>query len=411
MAFYTASRPLWLIITFAALPMAQLQTLTDEVGLPDTVVQGSSTSFQSPTTPTSGSTPQTHTIQVGLADHKMRPETTKAAVGDIIEFNFYPVNHSIVRAEYEFPCIPYEMTGSSKQGFFSGFNPVDSVMDNPPRYSVRVNDTEPIFFYCSAPGSCIKYGMVGGINLNSSMSIDKQRTLAMDSAFMLQPGEPFPEENASSTASTVSSSSTTTPISASPTSVSLPPTVSATSIPAAGNSQGSSGLSKGAIAGIVVAVVCALVAGASLFFCWGRTKSLKEEILRRNGGPPDQMGESRQAHRPAQIYTGFPQPGPPTSDGFAHQRNASGIVEYLPAVLPAKYPSPRTSYPAYYAVSSGSPPPGMIPNGQVYMHAHANDQSPTGSPAPTYYESVQRLSRQQEQGIGPIEMEAAAQKA
>lgn len=119
----------------------------------------------------------------------MRPQTTEAAVGEITEFEFYPLNHSIVRAEYGFPCIPYEMTGSGKTGFFSGFNPVDKVLDNPPKYSIRINDTEPIFFYCSAPGSCITYGMVGGINLNSNMSIDKQRTLAMDSAYMLQPGK------------------------------------------------------------------------------------------------------------------------------------------------------------------------------------------------------------------------------
>lgn len=149
----------------------------------------SPTTFQSSTS-TSSSAPQTHTVQVGLLDHKMRPESTEAEVGDTIEFDFYPLNHSVVRAEYGFPCIPYEMTGSGKKGFFSGFNPVDKVLDNPPKFSVRVNDTEPILFYCSAPGSCITWGMVGGINLNSSMSIDRQRTLAMDSAYMLQPGKP-----------------------------------------------------------------------------------------------------------------------------------------------------------------------------------------------------------------------------
>jgi plastocyanin len=129
--------------------------------------------------------PRTHTIQVGLADHKMRPETTQAAIGDTIEFAFYPTNHSVVRAEYGSPCIPYEMMGSSRRGFFSGFNPVKEVMDNPPTFRVRVNDAEPILFYCSAPGSCIKYGMVGGINLNSSMSIDVQRQKAMESDFMV----------------------------------------------------------------------------------------------------------------------------------------------------------------------------------------------------------------------------------
>jgi hypothetical protein len=44
------------------------------------------------------------------------------------EFRFYPQNHSVARAEYEFPCIPYEYTGVSKVGFWSGFHPVDIVL-------------------------------------------------------------------------------------------------------------------------------------------------------------------------------------------------------------------------------------------------------------------------------------------
>lgn len=190
----TSRRPGWLLLLLTAIRftvvLAQDSVSTDSA----ITATRAASSPSSPTTlqssiATNSAGSQTHTIQVGLLDHKMRPETTEAAVGEIIEFNFYPLNHSIVRAEYGFPCIPYEMTGSGKTGFFSGFNPVDKVLNNPPKYSIRVNDTEPIFFYCSAPGSCITYGMVGGINLNSSMSIDKQRTLAMDSAYMLQPGK------------------------------------------------------------------------------------------------------------------------------------------------------------------------------------------------------------------------------
>lgn len=188
-----ARRPCWLLLLLMAFQFAtnMAQDLSSaNISATEAIVSPSlsPTTFQSISS-TSISAQQTHTIQVGLLDHKMRPETTEAAIGDIIEFDFYPLNHSIVRAEYGFPCIPYEMTGSNKEGFFSGFHPVDKVLDSPPKYSVRVNDTEPIFFYCSAPGSCITYGMVGGINLNSSMSIDKQRTLAMDSAYMLQPGK------------------------------------------------------------------------------------------------------------------------------------------------------------------------------------------------------------------------------
>ena len=182
----------WLV-----LPLTLLQIISVSAQDPSTATteaissaepSPSPTTFQSMSS-TSSSAPQTHIIQVGLLDHKIRPDTTEAAIGDIIEFNFYPANHSIVRAEYGYPCIPYEMTGSNKQGFFAGFHPVDKVLDNPPKWSLKINDTEPIFFYCSAPGSCITYGMVGGINLNSSQSIDKQRTLAMDSSFMLNPGQ------------------------------------------------------------------------------------------------------------------------------------------------------------------------------------------------------------------------------
>ncbi len=46
------------------------------------------------------------------------------------DFQFYPTNHSVVRAEYHSPCIPYELTGRDKVGFFSGYHPVDAILDN-----------------------------------------------------------------------------------------------------------------------------------------------------------------------------------------------------------------------------------------------------------------------------------------
>lgn len=342
----------------------------------------SPTTLQS-STKTSSSATQTHTIQVGLLDHKMRPETTEAAVGDIIEFDFYPLNHSIVRAEYGFPCIPYEMTGSGKKGFFSGFNPVGKVLDDPPKYSVRVNDTEPIFFYCSAPGSCITWGMVGGINLNSNMSIDRQRTLAMDSAYMLQPGEsqattypsvlidsipgdPFPAESPLPSINPALPSSSTNST--------LAPEAASTS---------SGGLSTGAIAGIVIAAVSALLFGALLFFCWGRTKSLREAIERKDGTvrrvstSPEQMVQH--AHNTSHGFQ-FPThaavhpgslPGSPDPGAFGHQQNltlAGGGYFPSPAAYMAKYTSPTAMHPAYHAVSPGSPPPGSLGlNGHPYM--------------------------------------------
>ena len=46
------------------------------------------------------------------------------------EFAFFPPNHSVGRAEYQQPCIPYEDTGEEKVGFWSGFFPVDKVLSN-----------------------------------------------------------------------------------------------------------------------------------------------------------------------------------------------------------------------------------------------------------------------------------------
>ena len=44
--------------------------------------------------------PQTTVIEVGKGDFIFKPDTIQAAVGDTVEFRFYPTNHSVVRADY-----------------------------------------------------------------------------------------------------------------------------------------------------------------------------------------------------------------------------------------------------------------------------------------------------------------------
>lgn len=43
------------------------------------------------------------------------------------EFRFYPLNHSVARADFKNPCFPYELTGAGKVGFWSGFEPINVV--------------------------------------------------------------------------------------------------------------------------------------------------------------------------------------------------------------------------------------------------------------------------------------------
>ena len=92
------------------------------------------------------------------------PNALSVAVGTVVEFNFYPGNHSVARSAYKFPCIPYENTGPNLVGFFSDFQDTNVYSTDGPKYRILVNNTEPIFYYCSAPSSCIGHGMIGVIN-------------------------------------------------------------------------------------------------------------------------------------------------------------------------------------------------------------------------------------------------------
>jgi plastocyanin len=229
---------------------------TSLVAVQITTATVSTLALSNPTSTTSTSpTAKTWTINVGKGDHTFRPDTIQANIGDTIEFDFFPANHSVVRAEYQYPCIPYELTGKGKVGFFSGFHPVDAILDDPPTWSVTVNDSDPIFFYCSAPGSCLDYQMVGVINPNASVSLQTQKQAANDAKYMLQPGDSFPIEGGD--------------ITGSPSSI----TTTATAVP----KPSTNSLSAGAIAGIVVGAIVLLILAASLTYFIGRTKTVKKQ--------------------------------------------------------------------------------------------------------------------------------------
>lgn len=136
----------------------------------------------------------THIITVGRAAHAFSPSSLKAAVGDVIKFEFYPTNHSVVRAEYDAPCIPREKMFPKETGFFSGFFPMDSVPVNPQTWSWKVDTTEPVFFYCSAIDSCTEWGMVGVINPTADKPLSTFIANSKAAQYQLSPGEPFPSE-------------------------------------------------------------------------------------------------------------------------------------------------------------------------------------------------------------------------
>ncbi|KAL9016025.1 MAG: hypothetical protein Q9185_006591, partial [Variospora sp. 1 TL-2023] len=91
------------------------------------------------------------------------PNNLQAAAGSMVQFQFYPKNHSVVQSTFDQPCEPIRNNKASASGFFSGFMPVkpgDAMM---PAYTIMINDTRPIWYYCSQAKHC-QSGMVGVIN-------------------------------------------------------------------------------------------------------------------------------------------------------------------------------------------------------------------------------------------------------
>lgn len=182
------------------------------------------------------------------------------------------------------------------------------------------------------------------------------------------PGEPFPAESPLPSGNPASS---------------VPPFSSSTSNPVPSDTHASGGLSTGAIAGISVAAVLALLGAALLFFYCGRNKSLREAVERRNGTvrrtstSPNQMLEYKQPtvhthpHHPSQAGFTFPphsamdpasHPGSPDPAVYGHGHQQSMVGGYFPAPQgydARKYTIPTATHP-FHLVSPRSPPPSSM---------------------------------------------------
>ena len=105
---------------------------------------------------TTAATPGVHSVSVGNGALAYSPDTITAAIGDTIEFHFFAPLHSVAQSNFSAPCTP------STNGFFSGDISTSSG-ENADVFSIVVNDTNPIWFYCVIPTHC-QLGMSGVIN-------------------------------------------------------------------------------------------------------------------------------------------------------------------------------------------------------------------------------------------------------
>lgn len=93
------------------------------------------------------------------------PNNIKAAVGDMVQFQFVAGNHTVTQSTFDLPCHPINSVSPNVTGFHSGYMPAaaGAASGQIPTYTVQVNNTTPIWVYC-AQGKHCQSGMVMVIN-------------------------------------------------------------------------------------------------------------------------------------------------------------------------------------------------------------------------------------------------------
>ncbi|KAK5131390.1 hypothetical protein LTR16_000808, partial [Cryomyces antarcticus] len=109
--------------------------------------------------------PRTHSVEVGAqGDLIFAPNQLEAAVGDIVNFRFLKLNHTLTQSSLDKPC-------TAVNGFDTSFvhlNPYNRTNDI---LSFMVQSTNPAWFFCrqSIPKSHCNAGMVFAINPGNLM--------------------------------------------------------------------------------------------------------------------------------------------------------------------------------------------------------------------------------------------------
>nr|OQO23917.1 hypothetical protein B0A51_07307 [Rachicladosporium sp. CCFEE 5018] len=265
-----------------------------------------------------------HQVTVGNNSHSFSPNSITATPGDIISFTFWPA----------------ATQSSTPRAFYSGVS--NGTSDYHPTWNLTINDTSPVFFYCGAPGSCVGHAMLGAINPVAETPLLTQMALAKEADYSLLPGQALPD-SALSSLSALAQTATTVTVTASHTSAAATTAAAAatTTAATAAASSSHSALSAGAIAGIAIAGVVVLALAAGLFYFFGRSKTLKEQVQQaREDGynqsrhasmmPPSyapSWGGHRESFKPTNEVEGsiIGTPGGPNRMGSPEMRE-SGFV-------------------------------------------------------------------------------------
>ncbi|TAQ90803.1 hypothetical protein B7494_g829 [Chlorociboria aeruginascens] len=178
----------------------------------DSSADKSSSSSSAPASTTASSSGSVHTVAVGNGGLTFTPDSITAAKGETVEFHFYPPTHSVAQASFDSPCTP----SANGTGFFSGGFTTSSGT-NANVFTLTINETTPIWFYCGFPTHC-ESGMVGVINppaAGSPNTLDAFKSAAANvgttvAPTVVQGGVIGPAKAASSSGSSTSASTSAT---------------------------------------------------------------------------------------------------------------------------------------------------------------------------------------------------------
>jgi plastocyanin len=96
-----------------------------------------------------------HVVKVGNANGSLTfsPNDMTAKAGEMVQFQFAPNNHTVTQSTFDQPCQPISKN-SNVTGIFSGFMPVSASSTTTPTYTIMINNTNPLWLYCSQGKHC-----------------------------------------------------------------------------------------------------------------------------------------------------------------------------------------------------------------------------------------------------------------
>lgn len=86
------------------------------------------------------------------------PEKVTAEPGSMVQFQFWTGNHTVTQSSFDSPCEPItqDANGTAVAAIKSGFMPAEESADMGmiPVYTVMINDTKPLWFFCGQGEHC-----------------------------------------------------------------------------------------------------------------------------------------------------------------------------------------------------------------------------------------------------------------